>query len=410
MKNMKITQLNISYNKQIDSTFYYSWKYIEKLYLRGLGLRQLPGGLKELENLVLFDLAENLLSSIPEEFEFHFKNLQKLNLKNNQISQLNFNFSKLNQLKELNLSHNQLEMIDLYFILKSQSLTSLNVSSNRLIELQFNKSNILCMIYCSFNIRHLKLSNYLIYSNKSIRQFLYEQQILFSKNQFNFNYLPHIMLLGPSNTGKSSFSKWFFARFPESSFSFYSASSSSNSSSHSASTPSVMASSNPAMHAHHHQSHQVIDGRELLNLNNNSTSKDPVSSLNSPTVSHHHPHSNSNSIQYDFIAPTQGLFPLFPLFPFPLPLFPPSFGPSFSSVSFFPFSTSLSPLLPSLLFPSLPFPSLPSIHFFPSQVRFPFCSVSFLPLFYFSSSPPPFLSLHCITAPPVCISLAVLDC
>ncbi len=101
-----------------------------KLYLSGLGLREIPPEVFKLKNLKLLDLSDNYIAFTPESIAT-LSNLQKLNLSNNQISVIPDVISHLTELQSLYLSSNQIEAVP-RTIGNLTKLQSLNLNSNQI--------------------------------------------------------------------------------------------------------------------------------------------------------------------------------------------------------------------------------------------------------------------------------------
>ncbi|POS87837.1 hypothetical protein EPUL_000744 [Erysiphe pulchra] len=145
---------SISEHDEIKACQFYSLETIE---MRGNKLRNLPLGLRRLENLIRLNLSGNQLeneclhiiskiSSLRELTLDHnmltgqlendlckLKNLVTLNLKQNELTGLSDELSELSQLQILNVSENQLESLP-FNAISSLPLTELIASKNKLTD------------------------------------------------------------------------------------------------------------------------------------------------------------------------------------------------------------------------------------------------------------------------------------
>ncbi|WP_024791552.1 GNAT family N-acetyltransferase [Lebetimonas sp. JS032] len=105
--------------------------YITRLNLSSKEIKELPGSIELLENLVTLDLSDNFLEALPESIK-NLKKLINLNISKNNFKVLPEVLGELN-LKSLNASGNLIENVDV--LQKCQSLRVLNLSLNRINEI-----------------------------------------------------------------------------------------------------------------------------------------------------------------------------------------------------------------------------------------------------------------------------------
>ncbi|MBN2664476.1 MAG: leucine-rich repeat domain-containing protein [Bacteroidales bacterium] len=125
----------INYDK-----IYYSWEEaswmpqrVVNLYLFNSGTDTLSPLIKEMKNLQVLFLKNNLIQSLPLEIGF-LPYLTKLNVAKNRLENLPLTFTRLKTLEELDLSFNSLDSLP-YDIGKLTHLKKLYLQNNRLNKL-----------------------------------------------------------------------------------------------------------------------------------------------------------------------------------------------------------------------------------------------------------------------------------
>ncbi|XP_037087859.1 leucine-rich repeat-containing protein 24-like [Pollicipes pollicipes] len=113
-------------------------QHLQKLFLRGVGLRQLDKrAFSGLSLLVELDLAENQLSNVDIETFSDNEKLRRLSLAGNPLLELKpLQFPALPHLQQLNLSHCRLASVAPRAFKKLPNLTKLNLDGNKLAVLE----------------------------------------------------------------------------------------------------------------------------------------------------------------------------------------------------------------------------------------------------------------------------------
>ncbi|CAG5121790.1 unnamed protein product [Candidula unifasciata] len=113
---------------------------LEVLKLEKVGFTAWPDWLAQFEHLNDLDLADNAISSIPDNAFDTFYNLMTLTLSGNNFTAVPKALAKLTNLTTLNLENNNISNIT--WLPQSSKLTSLSLDSNRISDAE-HLSNVL---------------------------------------------------------------------------------------------------------------------------------------------------------------------------------------------------------------------------------------------------------------------------
>lgn len=156
-------------------------KEVKKLYLRNIGLTEIPAAIREMQNLKFLGLSKNRISNLPDWLK-DLNQLEGLDLSDNQFENIPEAVFKLPKIKIINFGKNQLKEIS-NEISNCKYLESFTVSKNQISKIPkalFSKS-----------LKLLDLSNNQVAKiPESFQQAIKLERIYFSNNKIS--YLPSI--------------------------------------------------------------------------------------------------------------------------------------------------------------------------------------------------------------------------
>nr|XP_014093110.1 protein flightless-1 isoform X1 [Bactrocera oleae] len=167
-------------------------------------LKEVPEGLERAKSLLVLNLSDNQIESIPTALFIHLTDLLFLDLSNNRLETLPPQTRRLANLQTLNLANNPLELFQLRQLPSLQNLESLNMkntqrtlsnfpttldSLSNLAELNISKNMLPKIPDCVYNLPNLKrinLSDNLITELSSSIEFWQKLEVLnLSRNQLS---------------------------------------------------------------------------------------------------------------------------------------------------------------------------------------------------------------------------------